>query len=464
MKLLYYAVGMLPIWLLTGCAKEIKSDTQTPSSLHQLSAAQQRDNPVADAARDKFVSNELLVKFKPGLSETGRANAMARISAHIQEHVVTAAMQQAGDREGFFVLQTPLAVLDAVNKMKGQATMVEYAEPNYIYRYDATSNDPYYTNGSMWGINGTYGCQANKAWANGHTGSSSVLVGVIDEGIQYTHPDLSGQIWTNPYEPYDGIDNDGNGYIDDNHGWDFVSNNRTIYDGGTSGTADKHGTHVAGTIGAKGGNSTGVVGINWNIKMIAAKFLSPTGGSLANAVKAIDYITDLKSRHNLNIVATNNSWAGGGYSQTLYDAIERANKKNILFVAAAGNGGSDGIGDNNDLVATYPANYSNANIIAVAAIQSDGRLASFSNYGATTVDLGAPGYGIYSTLAYNTYASYSGTSMATPHVTGAAALYASTHSGASAATIKSAILSKVTPTASLSGKTVTGGRLNVSTF
>jgi subtilisin family serine protease len=309
-----------------------------------------------------------------------------------------------------------------------------------------------------------YGSQAGEAWAAGNTGNSSVYVGVIDEGVMDAHQDLAGQIWTNPFDPVDGIDNDGNGYKDDLHGWDFDGNNNTTYDG----TADDHGTHVAGTIGAKGGNGVGVVGVCWNVKIIVAKFLGRKGGTTANAIKAVDYMTDLKTRHGLNIVATNNSWGGGSFSQGLYDAIARANAAGILFIAAAGNGGSDGVGDNNDATPYYPASYANANIIAVAAITSSGAKSSFSNYGATSVDLGAPGSGIFSTLPgknnSSTYGSYNGTSMATPHVTGAAALYAASHPGASAADIKSAILSSAVATNSLSGKCVTGGRLNASGF
>jgi subtilisin family serine protease len=312
-------------------------------------------------------------------------------------------------------------------------------------------------------MNGTFGCNAATAWAGGHTGSAGVFVGVIDEGIQFTHPDLAGQVWTNPFDPADGIDNDGNGYVDDIHGWDFDGNDNTIYDGGNKGGLDDHGTHVSGTIGGKS-NTEGVVGVNWNVTIISTKFLGRRGGTTANAVKAVDYLNDLKTRHGLNIVASNNSWGGGGFSQALFDAINRANTKNILFVAAAGNGGSDGVGDNNDVTASYPSNYNLANVIAVAAITSTGAKASFSNYGATTVDLGAPGQGIWSTTAFNSYSSYSGTSMATPHVTGAAALYSSTHAGATAAQIKSAIMSSTIATASLAGKCVTGGRLNVGSF
>jgi subtilisin family serine protease len=217
-----------------------------------------------------------------------------------------------------------------------------------------------------------------------------------------------------------------------------------------------------------------VAGVCWKVKILNAKFLGLTGGTTTNAVKAVDYFTAMKTRTSnpVNIIALNNSWGGGGYSQALYDAIERANAAGILFICAAGNGGSDGVGDNNDTTPYYPCCYSNSNVISVAAITSSGALASFSNYGATTVDIGAPGNAVYSTIpkssgflkTISAYSSYSGTSMATPHVTGAAALYASTHPGATAAQIKAVILGSAVSTPSLSGKCVSGGRLNVSSF
>ncbi len=447
----YVLLGLLSIAIFTSCKKDLNSNQE----LAEITAAQQAVNNGQGVAGEKFEPNELLVKFKKGTSETGRANALARISGNVKEHILTKAMERLGD-EGVYLIHSSLNALEAIGRAKG--VEFEFAEPNYIYTYGATATDPYYTNGSLWGIKGGFGSNAEAAWAAGNTGSSSVYVGVIDEGIQFTHPDLSGQVWTNPHDPSNGTDDDGNGKVDDINGWDFAGNNNSIYDGGKRGSSDDHGTHVSGTIGAKS-NGSGVVGMNWNVTLISGKFLGANGGTLANAVKAVDYFTDLKKRHGLNIVATNNSWGGGGYSQALYDAISRANDANILFIAAAGNSSA-----NNDATASYPSNYDLPNVIAVASITSTGGLSSFSNFGATTVDIGAPGSGIWSTTAFNTYSSYNGTSMATPHVTGGAALYASTHPGASAATIKSAILGSAVPTASLSGKCVTGGRLIVSGF
>jgi subtilisin family serine protease len=447
--------------LLISCSKEIDTSSVTAEPLSNEAAVNKNDQ--------EFVPNELLVKFKPGTSQASKDKALLRISGKVAEKILTKSMQRFNDKEGVLLVHTPLGVLEAKNKMKG--VEVEYAEPNFIYKHDAVSNDTYYANGSMWGLLGDvidpknqYGSQANEAWANNHVGSSAVHIGVIDEGAMYNHTDLAGQIWTNPDEPVDGIDNDGNGYIDDVHGWDFDRNDNTTFDG----SSDDHGTHVSGTIGAKGGNGIGVAGINWNIRIITAKFLGKRGGTTANAIKAVDYITGLKTRKNLLLPATNNSWGGGGFSQSLKDAIERANQANILFIAAAGNGGSDGVGDNNNTSPHYPSSYSNDNIIAVASITSSGNLSSFSNFGSTSVDIGAPGSGIISTVPSRTltsaYASYSGTSMATPHVTGGAALYAATHTSATAAIIKAAILNSATATASLSGKCVTGGRLNLSSF
>jgi len=445
-------IGMLSAFTFAGCETNLEEPTATDITLSSdANAGQERAH----------VANELLIKFKAGVSEEAKTNALAKISGKVSEKILTKAMERMGEKEGLLVVRTPLVALDAIAKAKGLGE-VEYAEPNFIYTHDATSNDTYFTNGSLWGMQGGNGSNAEAAWAAGKIGSSTVYIGIIDEGYMYTHEDLAANAGTNPNEiAGNGVDDDKNGYVDDVYGWDFDGNNNSVFDG----TGDDHGTHVAGTIGAVGGNGKGVAGVNWSVKMLSAKFLGRNGGTTANAVKAVDYFTDLKNA-GVNIVATNNSWGGGGFSQALQDAITRAENANILFIAAAGN---DGL--NTETSTSYPSGYSNANIIAVASITSTGALSSFSNYAATKVDLGAPGSSIYSTLPVSSkgkvassYGSYSGTSMATPHVSGAVALYASTHAGASAATIKSAILNSVVPTASLSGKCVTGGRLNVSGF
>jgi subtilisin family serine protease len=411
-----------------------------------------------------FVANEMLVQYEPGTTPQGKAVARGRVGATAIETVARG--NGRGDLE---LVRIPpgRAVSEAVRDIQGNG--VEFAEPNWIYTHGQVSNDPYYTNGSLWGMANQFGSGADQAWAAGHVGNDQVYVGIIDEGVM-PHADLGANLWTNPEEiAGNHIDDDGNGFVDDVHGWDFDGNNATVYDG----TQDDHGTHVAGTIGAVGGNFSGVAGVNWYVTMIPVKFLGRRGGTTANAVKAIDYLIDLKSRHQINLVATNNSWGGGGFSQSLLSAINRGGNAGILFVAAAGNGGNDGVGDNNDTTANYPSNYvcqslSGDCVIAVAAITSSGARASFSNYGATTVDLAAPGAAIISTVpgkgGASSYASYSGTSMATPHVTGAAALYASTHPGVTAAEIKAAILAAAKPTPSMAGRSVTGGRLNVSGF
>ncbi|MCF7963274.1 MAG: S8 family serine peptidase [Pirellula sp.] len=428
-----------------------------------------------------FVPQELLVQFSDNSSEM-RAAALMTVQGELRETIETSAMRM-GKESPINRIQIPknasmeTAILELA-KLPGVISV----EPNWWVQTSAVSNDPSYTtNSQLWGMysddspvavggSGTtnaFGSQAEEAWNQDYVGSRSVVIGIIDEGVDINHPDLDANIWTNAFDTAgDGIDNDGNGYIDDIHGWDFFNNDASVYDG----SGDDHGTHVAGTIGAEGGNGLGVAGVNWQVTMIPSKFLGPTGGSTSNAVKALDYLTDLKTRHGINIVASSNSWGGGGYSAALHAAINRAAAADILFVAAAGNATS-----NNDSVANYPSNYSTLQnstgatdkasyeaVIAVASITSTGLISSFSNYGANTVDIGAPGSSIVSTLPGGTYGSYSGTSMATPHVSGAVALYASVHPQATSDQIRQAVLSSAKPTSSLSGKSVTGGRLDVT--
>lgn len=414
-------------------------------------------------AGHEYVPNELLVQYRLGADKEHVEKHLGALGAESLRPALRR-VDSKGDLD--LVMLPPGRSLAQLVRAFADDPDVEFAEPNWVYQHDATSNDTYYTNGSLWGMYGdasspanAYGSQTAEAWAAGKTSCSSVYVGIIDEGFMFDHEDLAANAWTNPHDPVDGVDNDGNGYVDDTHGWDFDGNDNSTFDG----AADDHGTHVAGTIAGVGGNGKGVAGVCWSAKLISAKFLGRRGGTTANAILAVDYLTDLRTLHGLNIVASNNSWGGGGYSQGLWDAIERANSAGILFIAAAGNSSS-----NNDATPSYPSSYSNSNIIAVAAITSSGALASFSSYGKSSVDIGAPGAGIWSSIPKSSkgkltssYAAYSGTSMATPHVTGAAALYAASKGG-SAAAIKNAILSSAVTTPSLNGKVVTGGRLDAN--
>ncbi len=330
--------------------------------------------------------------------------------------------------------------------------MVETAEPNFIYRINKMPNDPML--GQLWGLSnigqkdsdgavGTAGIDINaeKAWEI-QTGSRDVVVAVIDTGVDYTHADLKENMWTNDAElnGKTGVDDDGNGVIDDIYGYNAVLNNGDPKDD------HGHGSHCAGTIGAKGDNGIGVSGINWNVRIMALKFLAADGsGTLENALRAIDYATKMGAH------IESNSWGGGGFSQTLLDAIQRSNDAGVLFVAAAGNEYN-----NNDAKPTYPATYAVPNIIAVAAINNKGGKADFSNFGKKTVHIGAPGVNIISTTG-GAYDSFSGTSMAAPHISGVAALLKANEPSLTALEIKQRMIATAHPIKSLSGKTYSGG-------
>ena len=337
---------------------------------------------------------------------------------------------------------------------------MEYAEPDFVLRPSQTTsaNDPNYA--KRYGLNNTghtggtpdADVDAPEAWST-TTGGTSTIVAVIDEGMDISHPDLKNNIWTNPDEVAGNrIGDDKNGYIDDVNGYDFANSDATVYDRDPiSGTGDDHGTHVAGTIAAEGNNSLGVVGVNWKARIMPLKFLGLDGGYTSDAVAALNYAVAEGAK------ISNNSWGGGGFSQTLLDAINRADASGHL--AAAGNGGSDGVGDDNDATPHYPSSY---NIISVSATDSKDTLAGFSNFRATSADIAAPGVGVLSTLPGNTYGSYSGTSMATPHVTGAAALAKSKAPDLDDAKLKAQILQSAEKKSSLSDKAATAGRANAA--
>jgi subtilisin family serine protease len=346
-----------------------------------------------------------------------------------------------------FIVSIPRRPLDQAPGAQRAAALLKAEK----VRSSATSpDDPRL--GELWGMTSI---NAPVAWEKNHD-SPTVVVAVIDTGVDYTHKDIAVNMWTNPGEiAGNNKDDDGNGINDDVFGAKFANNVAS----GDPKDDNEHGTHCAGTIGAEGNNARGVVGVNWKIQIMALKFLDSTGsGSTNDAIRCIDYAIEQKSK-GVNVRVMSNSWGGGGESQALADAITRAEQAGILFVAAAGNESA-----NNDLVPNFPSNYPNENVLAVAAINQSDQLATrFSNFGATTVDIGAPGDGILSTVPGDEYATFSGTSMATPHVAGAAALALAhpDHQSKSASEIKALLMKKVRPLGSLSGKCVAGGTLDI---
>jgi len=401
----------------------------------------------------EYVAGEVIVKFKNTVDVSRRDQNLASRSSQLIKRLETVDIELVRIPAG-------QSVVDAVNAFKAMPD-VELAQPNYVRHIVAPTppNDPFWVNNTLYGL---LRIQAQEAWNAFSTGSSSVIVAAIDTGVLYTHPDLAANMWQNPGEiPANGVDDDANGYIDDIFGIDAYNHDSNPNDD------NGHGTHTAGTIAGIGNNGVGVVGVTWNSKVLACKFLNSSGsGSDFGAIECFNYITALK-QHGQNIRVSSNSW--GGYrgvppgqplppsAAALKSAIDTAGANGILSSFAAGN---DNI--NNDITPFDPATFDSASIIAVAASDQSDNRASFSNYGLTTVDLAAPGVGIVSSYPFGSgYASSSGTSMASPHVAGAAALLLAIDPSLTVAALKNLILANVDPLPQWQGIVATGGRLNV---
>ena len=404
----------------------------------------------AQTATPDYVPNELIVRFTPGDTGSKLSTLLEKLGAAQQTQFETL--------DDLFVLRLPpgfdvLSATDQARELDG----VAYAEPNFVVRTQVLPNDPSFNDPDLWGLRntgqagGTAGADIDgpAAW-DITVGSNDVVVVVIDTGIDYAHPDLAANMFRNTADcNSNGLDDDGNGYADDCHGIDTANDDSDPLDD------NNHGTHTAGTIGAVGNNGVGVVGVNWNVKLMACKFLSSSGsGSTADAVTCLDYVALMKDR-GFNIVATSNSWGGGGFSQALADAIEAQRQRGILFVAAAGDDTN-----NNDASPHYPASYDLPNVISVAATTRTDAQSSFSNFGRRTVHVGAPGSSILSTTRNSGYSVFNGTSMATPHVAGVAALLKAHDPGRDWRAIRSLIFAGGESTGAMAGTTITGKRLN----
>ncbi|WP_409425695.1 S8 family serine peptidase [Pseudoalteromonas sp. RW-H-Ap-1] len=404
-------------------------------------------------------SDSIIVKYKknasPKMRKQARSLVKAKISDSNNDEIDDNFTSLFSGRLAKFKV-SGMSAKEAIERLKSHQA-IEYVEPDYRVSIASIPNDPRFED--LWGLNndgqtgGTVDADidAPEAWSIS-TGSRDIVVGVIDTGVDYSHPDLAANAWVNSSEiPGDGIDNDGNGFVDDVHGINAIT------DSGDPMDDEGHGTHVSGTIGASGNNGVGIVGVNHDVSIAGCKFLDAAGnGSTSDAIKCIDYMVGLKNS-GVNLRVLNNSWGGGGYSQALADAITASEQADILFVAAAGNDAVD-----NDVNPHYPSNYENASVLSVASTDSRDNMSGFSQWGLTSVDMGAPGSAILSTIPGGGYASYSGTSMATPHVAGAAALVLSVNPDLTSLELKELLMSSGDANAALNGKTVAGTRLNVN--
>ena len=401
-----------------------------------------------------YIEGNLLVKISDNAPEDALELSASMVGAQaFESYTIVPGLW-------LYKYDTSLDIADVLAEFHRNPYVV-YAEPDYVYNI-AAQNDPRFP--EQWDMENTgqtggvidADVNALSMWAI-ESGDPKVVIAVIDTGVDYTHQDLVDNLWRNTLEiPGDNIDNDGNGYIDDVYGINAILNNGNPMDD------NSHGTHVSGTIGALGNNNLGVVGMAQDVQIVACKFLNASGsGGITAAIRCMQYLADLKSRANspVNIIASNNSWGGGGASQAMLDAIKTHQRLGILFVAASGNSAA-----NTDNTIFYPAGYDVSNVISVAATDNSDRLATFSNYGRRTVHVAAPGVRILSTVPNQGYAAYSGTSMASPHVAGLVAIIASYYPTMDIKGIKNLIMASGTSTLgakdTISGRRIRGADVN----
>ena len=409
-------------------------------------------------AGPKYRPGSLLVRFRKGVTSKAMSSAHAAVGASVvRAYRIVPGLQRVQ-------LPAGASLARALSAYRHNPA-VQYAEPDYrVHVVGTPPNDPLF--GQQWDMNNTGQTGADGKGTPGDdisalaawgitTGSSNVAVGIIDTGIDYNHEDFSNgassNVWSSPFSFTVGSTTCPSG----SHGFNAIS--------GAANPCDPmddhdHGTHTSGTIGAVGNNGKGVAGVNWNVTLIACKFLDSTGSGFdSDAVTCLEFFKDLKDNHGINLVTTSNSWGGGEPSQALSDAIDAQRSSGILFIAAAGNSALD-----NDLNGFFPADYYLPNLIAVASTNRTDALSSFSDFGKRTVYLGAPGEQILSTTRNNTYSVFSGTSMATPHVAGVIALLAAQDGTRDWRALKNLVLAGGDNKPSMSSTTITGKRLNAN--
>lgn len=425
----------------------------------------------AGETRRTYDDNDIIVKFKAGTSmDTIRRIAFNNNDRLKDEIENVSGLTVIDDQDG-------LDVESVVNEYKLMSE-VEYAHPDYKITLDPQedfgfgsyedSNDEegFYPNGkkpndpmfvNQWGLNNTgqdggkqsADIKAVQAWTK-TTGSRKVVVAVLDTGVDYTHEDLASNMWHPSNNNLEKYYDDELGTVDDENGFDATGEDNPMDDNG-------HGTHCAGVIGADGDNNVGIAGINWKVEIMPLKFMNKRGnGSTSAAIQAINYVIERK-KAGVNVRIISASWGSTQTSKALEDAIRAAGKEGIIFIAASGNSS-----DNTDKRPHYPAGYQLPNVVSVAALDRNDKLASFSNYGAKTVHVAAPGAAIVSTWLQNGFRDASGTSMATPHVAGIAALILSKEPNISVAKLKERLITSVDPLPDLKDKVVSGGRINAA--
>lgn len=426
----------------------------------QSHPAESQENREAPAEAQALIKNvEVLVRFRSGITREAINRIAAQLNDRIEDRIESVdGLEVIEDEDG--------ASADQVVAQYRALTEVEYAEANGTITLDHAESGRKHVHANdemflrQWGLfnigqnDGKAGADisAMRAWAV-TTGSDQVVVAVLDSGVDYSHPDLANNIWSRPQiiKAYQDDDLTSNGPIDDVHGFNFVDDNEDPMDD------NGHGTHCAGIIGAEGDNGLGISGVNWNVKIMPLRFMDASGtGTTKDAIEAINYVIDRK-RAGVNVRIISASWGSTAKSRALEDVIRKAFDDGILFVAAAGNSSS-----NNDQTPHYPSSYKLGNVVSVAALDRNDQLASFSNYGAKSVHVAAPGQEILSTWLEHGFAEKRGTSMATPFVSGIAALILAENPKMSVNDLRARLLKSVDVLPSLKGKVSSGGRINAA--